>query len=90
MVGLSQTLLLFCSTSFATDVYNIHNLDFSGNKPPDDLNRWIPEGGGGADIVAIGLQESTYTVTSDLNKVRGRQGEYMQESTIMISAVECE
>lgn len=29
--------------------------------PPVDLRQWIPKGGGGADIVAVCVQEATYT-----------------------------
>ena len=37
-----------------------------GNKMIDDLANWVPPGGGEADIIAFGLQESTYTVSSDV------------------------
>ena len=31
-----------------------------GNTAPCDLDKWIPKNGGGYDIIAIGVQESTY------------------------------
>ena len=34
-----------------------------GNQVVDDLGKWIPARGGGADILVVGMQESTYEVT---------------------------
>ncbi|KAF0693475.1 Aste57867_15572 [Aphanomyces stellatus] len=55
--GQERTLKLFTGT------WNV------GNKMPpstsQDINCWIPEGGGDYDIIAVGLQESTYKKKSN-------------------------
>eukprot|EP01043_Picozoa_sp_COSAG02_P107415 COSAG02_NODE_43426_length_375_cov_0.557971_1_plen_84_part_10 len=47
------------------DLLKIHVASWNvGNAaPPVDLKQWIPEGGGGADIVAVCVQEATYSET---------------------------
>lgn len=40
-----------------------------GNKMPSaDFSPWIPEGGGDFDVIAVGLQESTYKIKSKKTK----------------------
>ena len=53
--------------------------------PPEDLRLWLPRGGGGADIVAVGVQEATYsdpqasedasgTLRMTVKEIRGLEG----------------
>lgn len=45
-----------------------------GNKMPTDLSHWIPKDGGHQDVIAIGMQESTFRVKAP-SKVREEQEE---------------
>jgi hypothetical protein len=36
-----------------------------GNAMPTDLSSWIPKNGGHHDVIAIGMQESTFRVKAD-------------------------
>jgi hypothetical protein len=38
-----------------------------GNKMPESLDAWIPKDGGHHDIIAVGMQESTFRVHADFS-----------------------
>lgn len=52
--------------------WNVGNMMPSKSK--DVINAWIPEGGGGYDVIAVGLQESSYKErsASEIERDRGR------------------
>ena len=55
--GGDRIRVLICSANLGNQIMDVAN-----------LGEWIPADGGSADIVAIGLQESTYTVPNDVYK----------------------
>ena len=73
------------TTSEASDLKLLLCSANIGNEMPFDLDPWIPEGGGKHDIIVIGMQESTFTVTSlevALEKLERAKGGESEEEEI--------
>lgn len=64
-----QNLRIICAT------WNVGNAP-----PPDDLAPWIPAGGGGAHLIAIGAQESSYEAGAIGNLTRAVRSLKSKES----------